>query len=193
MKKTILLLSLFFISAAAYSQHEADNWYFGNNAGITFSTNPPSFLPGSVMNTYEGSASVSDTVGNLLFYTNGLGVWARDHTMMPNGSGLGGGLSSTQSALATQDPGNDSLYYLFTPPEQFNPGGSFCYSIINMTLNNGYGDVTNKNTPLFSPSTEKVTAVRHANGTDIWVIGHSLTMQISMLTLLHRQELIQHL
>ena len=172
MKKIILPLCLF-VSTVAYSQHEADNWYFGNNAAITFSTVPPSFVPGSVMQTFEGCASVSDTNGNLLFYSNGLTVWARNHTIMPNGTGLNGGLSCTQSALAIRDPGNDSLYYIFTPPDQFTSSGSFCYSIINMTLNNGYGDVTNKNTLLFNPSTEKVTAVRHANGTDIWVIGHS--------------------
>src|SRR4029453_2393875 len=63
------------------------------------------------------------------------------------------------------------LYYLFTPPDFF--GANFCYSIVDMSLNGGYGDIIDKNTILFGPSGEKVTAVRHANGTDAWVIGHS--------------------
>ncbi|HKR06644.1 MAG TPA: T9SS type A sorting domain-containing protein [Bacteroidia bacterium] len=165
---------IFFIfSMASYAQHEADNWYFGQNAGITFSTVPPSDLPGSQLSTNEGSASLSDSAGNLLFYSDGFTIWDRNHNVMPNGSGLNGSSTCSQSALFVPCPGNDSLYYLFTPPDEFTLPGFFCYSVIDMTLNNGDGDVINKNTQLFSPSTEKVTAVRHANGSDIWVIGHS--------------------
>lgn len=171
--KSFLLLFVVLISTYAFSQQETYNWYFGLNAGITFATNPPSYLPGSQMGANEGCASLSDSNGNLLFYSNGNVIWDRNHNIMPNGTGLNGSLTCTQSALFTPWPGNDSLYFLFTPPDQFNTTGSFCYSIVDMTLNNSYGDITNKNTPLFSPSTEKVTAVLHANGTDIWVIGHS--------------------
>jgi hypothetical protein len=171
MKKVLLSLCSLFLATIAHSQSRADNWYFGNQAGITFSTNPPSFLPGSQMSTNEGCASLSDTSGNLLFYSSGSIIWSRDHNIMPNGMGLNGSTTCTQSALFIPDPGNDSLYYLFTPPDFL--ASAFCYSIVDMTLNNGYGDITNKNTVLFSPSTEKVTATLHSNGTDIWVIGHS--------------------
>lgn len=174
MKKIFMLIVLYHVLfTRLWAQHEADNWYFGLNAGITFSTLPPSALTGSQMSTPEGSASLSDSAGNLLFYSDGSSIWDRNHNVMPNGSGLNGSLTCSQSALFVPFPANDSLYFLFTPPDEFTLPGFFCYSIIDMTLNNGYGDVTNKNTQLFSPSTEKVTAVRHANGSDIWVIGHS--------------------
>ena len=171
MKKFLLPLTLLFF-VNSFAQHTADNWYFGMNAGITFSTVPPSFLPGNLMQTPEGSASLSDTSGNLLFYTNGNVIWTAGHTVMPNGTGLNGSLTCSQSALFVPHPGNSQLYYLFTPPDQFS-GGSFCYSIVDLSLNGGSGDITNKNTPLFSPSTEKVAAVGHSNGIDTWVIGHS--------------------
>jgi hypothetical protein len=166
---TFFLLSITFDSSA---QHEADTWYFGFNAGITFSTTPPSVLPGGQIVTPEGCASLSDNNGNLLFYSDGATIWSANHMVMPNGTGLNGSLTCSQSALIVPYPGNGSLYYIFTPPDEFT-NTAFCYSIVDMTLNNNMGDVTNKNTPLFIPSTEKVTAVRHANGVDIWVIGHS--------------------
>jgi hypothetical protein len=171
MKIILVLLALY--PVPVFSQHEADNWYFGINAAITFSTNPPSYLPGSQMITNEGCASLSDSAGNLLFYSDGSSIWDRTHTVMPNGTGLNASSTCTQAALFVPHPGNDSLFYIFTPPDEFAVPGYFSYSIIDMTLNNGNGDVINKNTQLFSPSTEKVTACRHANGTDIWVIGHS--------------------
>lgn len=41
-----------------------------------------------------------------------------------------------------------------------------------MNLNNGLGSVTFKNMPLLNNSTEKLTAVYHRNGIDVWVLGH---------------------
>jgi len=170
--KKILLIIFSLLVNTAYAQQEAANWFFGVNAGITFTTNPPTALAGGQLVTNEGSATISDANGSLLFYSDGTNVFDRNHALMPNGTGLNGSSTCTQSALFVPYPGNDSLYYLFTPPDEFTSPGWFCYSIIDLTLNGGFGDVINKNTPLFSQSTEKVTAVRHANGTDYWVIGH---------------------
>lgn len=169
-----LLLSM--IAAAAFSaatctaQHEADNWYFGWNAGLSFGSGVPVPLIGGQVQTVESSVSLSDQNGNLLFYSGAGKIWGRDHQLMPNGTGLNSGTTCSQM-VCTPYPGQDSLFYLFTPPDMTS-GGWFCYSIVDLTLNGGFGDVINKNTQLFTPSTEKVTAVRHANGTDIWVIGH---------------------
>jgi hypothetical protein len=162
------------ISCASFSRAQtvADNWYFGANTGITFSNGAAEPLAGSMMQTAEGCASYSDPDGNLLFYSDGVTVWARDHSVMPNGTGLNSSSTCTQAALVVPHPGNDSLFYIFTPPDMFNPSGSFCYSIVDLTLNGGYGDVTEKNIPLFSPSTEKVTGVVARNKHDYWVIGH---------------------
>ncbi len=166
-----LLAGMFSIFTCA-AQHPADNWFFGEHAGVMFGSGVPVAVPGGPINQLEGCASLSDASGNLLCYSDGYNVWDRDHQLMPNGTGLNGHFTSSQSALFTPWPGQDSLFYLFTPP-QFVPGETFRYSIVDLTLNGGYGDVVNKNTPLFSPTTEKVTAVHHANNSDIWVIGHS--------------------
>ena len=41
-----------------------------------------------------------------------------------------------------------------------------------MSLDNGRGDVESKNHPLVTPICEKLTAVKHCNGKDYWVITH---------------------
>jgi len=122
------------------------------------------------MNTMEGVATLCNSTGQLLFYTNGVTVWNRNHLVMTNGTGLFGDPSTTQSALAVEWPGNPGKYILFTADNDVGPNG-VCYSVIDMSLSGGLGAVTAKNTLLHTPSCEKLEAVRHANGTDIWVIS----------------------
>jgi gliding motility-associated-like protein len=149
-----------------------NNWYFGLNCGITFNTNPPSFLPNGQIATKEGCSVMSDTSGNLLFYSDGEKIWNRNHVVMPNGSGLKGDFSSAQSALIVRMPGSFTIYYVFTAPEILTTNG-LQYSIVDMSLDGGLGDVTSvKNVVLLASSIEELTGVVHANGSDIWIIGH---------------------
>ncbi|MCC6369503.1 MAG: T9SS type A sorting domain-containing protein, partial [Bacteroidia bacterium] len=90
--------------------------------------------------------------------------------VMANGSGLLGDGSSTQSALIVKQPGNNSLYYVFTTDDVAGTDG-FRYSIVDMALAAGMGSVTVKNILIYSPSAEKITAVKHCNGTDVWVVS----------------------
>jgi hypothetical protein len=149
------------------------NWYFGANAGLTFNSGAPVALTNGALTTTEGVATISDLSGNLLFYTNGVTVWDRNHTIMPNGNGLNGDISSTQSSIIVPVP-NSNRYYIFTSDADATTGSNFgiCYSEVDMNGNSGFGVVTaNKNIPLHSPSSEKLCAVRHCNGVDIWVIS----------------------
>jgi len=166
---SLLLLFTFYLSLRA--QKEANIWYFGNEAGLDFNSGNPVPLTNSVMFQYEGCASFSDTSGNLLFYTNGQEIWNKIHQQMGNGFGLMGGQSSTQSAIIVKQPENDHLYYVFTVPEEIGYTGLRC-SIVDMSQNNGLGAVIEKNIFLASPTEEKITAVKHYNNRDIWVITH---------------------
>jgi len=169
--KVLLILVMFFPSLTLLSQNEAKKWYFGYNAGLDFSTSPPTVLTNGALNTDEGSASISDAAGNILFYTDGVDVYNKSHVVMANGTGLFGDLSSTQSAIIVKQPGNTNIYFVFTQEELAGPDG-FCYSTIDMSLAAGMGSVTIKNTLLHTPSCEKITAVRHCNGVDTWVVSH---------------------
>lgn len=168
MKKQIffLIFALFF-TAHGYSQ--ANRWYFGVNAGIDFSGVTPVALNDGVLNTNEGCSSVSDSAGNLFFYTDGITVWDSTHQAMPNGSGLLAGTSSTQAALIVKDPVSIESYYIFTTDEIGGPNGCK-YSKVDMTLNGGLGDVTIKNIALQDTVTEKLAAVSFSGTT--WISIH---------------------
>jgi hypothetical protein len=162
MKKILQFVFLLF-SVTAYAQHEADKWFFGVNAGLDFFTGSPVAISGSAMVTNEGCATISDVNGNLLFYTDGVTVWDHNNQVMPNGTGLMGGISSTQSSICIPLPGSTMIYYLFTVDEIGGPNG-FRYSIVNMSLNGGNGDIDTsaKNVFVLASVTEKLTAMRES-------------------------------
>jgi gliding motility-associated-like protein len=162
------------LSVNLFSQRQTQNWYFGRNAGLSFSTNPPTALLNGALNTFEGCATFSDDQGNLLFYSDGINVYNKNHQRMPNGSGLMGNPSSAQSGIIVPNPNSSSKFYLFTVDAE-GGGNGFRYSEVDLTLNGGLGDViaSTKNTPLFAPSEEKIAAVRHPGIPGaFWVIAH---------------------
>lgn len=153
-----------------------NNWNFGENASITFSTSPPSYLPGSTLNSIEACSSISDNNGVLLFYTDGVKVYNKNHIQMPNGFGLKGFESTTQGALIVPYPKQPNLYYVFTMDAQagtYTVGACGClsYSIVDMSLAGGLGNVTTKNTFLFDTITEKMAAY-YSTDTTLWLVTH---------------------
>jgi gliding motility-associated-like protein len=170
MKK--ILTFLFLTTFWANAQSPAGIWYFGDKAGLNFNLGPnPMPLLDSQIDTTEGCATLSDEFGNLLFYTDGVSVWNRNHQIMDNGTGLLGNPSSTQSAIIVPTPNDNSKYYVFTV-DQLGQTNGLRYSIIDLNLDGGLGAITTKNILLFSPSLEKITSVRHSNGVNFWLISH---------------------
>lgn len=172
---TFVLCFCFVSVASIHAQLEASNWYFGNNAGLDFSSGIPVPLLDGEMSTSEGCASISNDAGDLLFYTDGISVWNANHQTMPNGFGLTGNPSSAQSGIIAPNPANPERYYVFSVAAQGNPAG-LAWSEVDITLEGGLGDVIplTKNTQILTPSAEKIAAVQHANGSSIWVLAHEL-------------------
>jgi len=192
-----------------HAQKQANIWYFGDSAGMDFNFDPPQALTNGVMVTGEGSSSVCDENGKLLFYTNGGnknggdksqgnkgdsigGVWNSNHELMPNGLLLdtAGSWSSYQGVIICPKPKDKDKYYIFTID-----GAEECsfvndcdfykyhrYSIVDMSLDNGLGDVTVKGVPLpfnifvdnsGNKRNEAISIIPHKNGIDYWGIVHS--------------------
>lgn len=168
MNKLIALLLL--ISLVSFSQNETKKWAYGTHAGLDFLTASPTVFSTSI-NTNEGCASIADANGNLLFYTDGVTVWMQNNQVMANGNGLMGNFTSTQSAIIVKQPSNSNIYYIFTVDYQGGANG-LRYSIVDMSLAAGMGSVTVKNNLLYTPTTEKLTGVRHCNGVDVWILSH---------------------
>ncbi|MBL0020734.1 MAG: T9SS type A sorting domain-containing protein [Bacteroidetes bacterium] len=155
----------------------ANRWYFGHRGGIDFSTGQPvAVYDGNpTMNAAEAICSISDAQGNLQFYCDGQNVYNKLHQVMVNGTNMMGGYSCTQGAMAIPKPGSTTIYYLFTQAHfggSQNDGDGLYVSEIDMTLDNGNGAVTIKTDTLQRIATEKLTAVNHCNGRDVWVINH---------------------
>src|SRR5688572_4629605 len=120
MNKLIPSLLLLLVSGTTFAQGEYNQWCFGNLSGLDFNSGSPVSVASQV-NTTEGSSSIADAAGNLLFYSDGVTVWNKNHVPMPNGTGLNGGFSSTQSALIVSQPQTPDIYYLFTTAQAQDP------------------------------------------------------------------------
>jgi hypothetical protein len=152
-------------------------------------------LPNSFNGMFGSNASISDCNNNLLFYTNGFKVFNAQHDSMLNGTGLCDwtlyaqneqmtGTEILQGVLIVPDPGNQNRFYLFHETlDTYGPGAPFSlpnnlyYTVIDMALNSGLGDVISKNNILLSDTLTygKIHAVRHANGRDWWVVIQKYT------------------
>ncbi len=175
LKRIPFLFLIILASMSIQAQKQANYWYFGRNAGLSFAMGAPIALTDGSLNTGEGCSSISTPSGALQFYTDGWFVYNKEHDEMPHGNGLYGHSSSTQSGIIVPKPASTTQYYIFTVDAYDNNlVNGLCYSWVDMTLDNGLGDVvtTEKNVSLLPYACEKVTAVGHGDGISIWVITH---------------------
>ncbi len=196
MKRVLLCIVITMSKLYCYGQGIDNIWMFGyaSYAGIPFGGMEMNFGSGSMVLNYQprpmnmGMTSVThcDSAGNVLFYCNGAYIAnAQDDTMM-NGSGLSPsyytdvegpfGLFIPQAALAIPWPGSASKFYLFhnTVDDSIAYSYRTYYSEIDMSLDGGLGAVTSKNNVLYADTLlyGHLTAVKHANGRDWWVVFH---------------------
>ncbi|WBX70564.1 hypothetical protein [Tenacibaculum retecalamus] len=153
MRRTLLLF-IFFTSLSIYSQKEANFWFFGRNAGIDFNNNTVTSLNNGLLNTDEGCSSIADENGALLFYSDGINVWTKNHELMKYSNGslannLQGNPSSTQSGLIIPNPEDKNIYYIFTVGTDYVGNGSvypvnpgFNFYTIDISKGND-GEITN--------------------------------------------------
>jgi uncharacterized protein (TIGR02145 family) len=176
--KSVLFL-LFFFPLTGFSQGEFNNWFFGMNKSICFNSGVPVLTSGNPMNVGGTTVSVSDSAGSVLFYSDGMHVWDRTNTYMPNGGGLFGTSGSfSQTVAVVKSVSDDSLYYLFTAGRYApgSPGSEHpaAYSVIDMRLHGRLGDIVagQKNIPLpgGKHAYQTVTGTRHANNRDAWMM-----------------------
>lgn len=176
--KKVLLVAFILLRGIAEAQNQNSVWIFGDSAGIDFSnlSNP---VPITSANESRGTCvSISDTVGQLLFYayspeialwqsggTNKLGIIKNKfHQKIPGGDSLIA-VGWYHEMLIIPFPNNDSLYYLF------HIGVTSNYGLYNSIININSDSVIQKNIQLQSfPMVDCLTAVKHGNGRDWWLV-----------------------
>lgn len=177
MKSVILVISTLLSFYSPFSLGQTNKrvnvWYFGRNAGLNFDTGNPAPLIDGALNTWEGCATICNENGSLLFYTDGNSIWNKNHSILPNATSIGGSFSSSQSGIIVPQPENPNRYFVFSSDAEGGSGG-IQYAIVDMTLNSGLGGLISKNNRLLTRASEKLTAVRHCNNKDFWVIAHEL-------------------
>jgi len=148
------------------------HWYFGDKAGLDFSSGSPKADTNGQMTVWKGSATMSDTAGNLLFYTDGVRVWNKNHQIMPHGDSLEnsyGHVEPTQ-VIVVPKPGINNLYYIFYTLYRSLTTVELVYAIVDMNQQGGVGDVVSKQNHILNGATEKITAIPKTKSTDIWII-----------------------
>ncbi|MCX6190331.1 MAG: hypothetical protein NTW54_12185, partial [Bacteroidetes bacterium] len=176
--KIRLFILLLIGSKLCIAQHEIDNWLFGGGRHFHFYEDSIAILNDSKVQYAAFPACVSDTLGNLLLYSSGINVWNKEFKIMKNGDSLLGVLGSCGNIIVKQ-PGNNSNYFIFITdnlhhyfPFYFKNSG-IRYSIVNMDMDSGRGQVTNKNILISDTggyATIKLCAIKHYNGKDIWIL-----------------------
>ena len=175
-QSTIFLLVFTFSFSFLHSQGENNIWNIGRFRAVDFNESPVELIEteGRLF-TGGHNASISDAEGNLLFYSSGMNVWDSNHEIMPNGDFIanGGTGAPIMHTLILSVPNRKDQYYLFAFSGHLNL--SLTYSIIDMNLNGGTGDVHPdfKDIPLHDNLTGILVAAKGVCGS-LWVITHGL-------------------
>lgn len=184
-KIILFLLTLFWtftVSAQYYNQlpsylNANSNWVFGAFAGISFGSGSPSAFSSPLFSVEGAAAASSPVTGNLLFYSDGRACYDRNHNIMPNGAGLLGNFNGSAMQGVCIVPFIDApgKYFLFSLNPTSTPG-QLWYSVVDMTLNNGLGDIApgRKNMLLDTNLSEAMIAIP-GNNCDIWLVVHTRT------------------
>jgi gliding motility-associated-like protein len=161
------------------SNQEGAKWFFGGNAGLDFSNSPPTPITDGKLNTPEGTSSIANSKGQLLFYSDGITIWNKNGDVMPcfkpgNCVPLKGSPNSTQSVLIVPQPtckGCEYLFNVFTTSD-INGEKLLTVSVVDMRRNNGLGAIVEQNTTLQQPTTERIVSARNDRDSTYWVISH---------------------
>ena len=187
------------LPASAYSQKNDNIWLMGYEAPFapddSFCLSIFDFSNGNLQVGVnqdgeaffqETNVSLCNAEGNLQMYSNGVHVFNKSHQIMENGAWLvpnapSESLLVPQGVLAFYMPGNDQKIILIHPKIEYIEAPIWTptitrlyYSIIDMAANNGLGKVIQKSIPFLSDTLDdgKLTAVKHGNGRDWWIIAN---------------------
>ena len=170
MKYFKLLFALILTPTILIAQQQSSVWVSGDHVvefmqdEVIVSLNPNPF-------DSKGTSSVSDENGNLLFYTSGLAAYDKNFEIMPNGVIASEYDLDFRESIIVKHPSQDHLFYIFSIFPFYNiPESGLYYSIVDMSLNGGLGDVTIKNTKLFDSTSNKIAAIHDMNNNISWVL-----------------------
>jgi hypothetical protein len=196
--KPFLFFVLLVVPFSLAAQNRTNVWELSYSNTIAYPNCEMKYLGGIMdtnqvvrsMSMFITNSSICDTNGNLLFYSNGLTIGNHNYDTLQNAENFNpgwatdfyepDGMGINQSVLIIPYPNSMSRYYIFSESGEIIPNDikpiHLSYSIIDMNLNSGLGGIvdTLKNKYAIEDTLNQggLTAVKHANGRDWWVIFH---------------------
>ncbi len=157
-KKKYFLIIFVSSNLLAFSQNQEANIWFVGDKKIDFNTIPPTITP--QITPYLGSArssSICNETGDLLFcVNNSKTLFDKNFQELPNGQDI----DYNRPPVFLQLPETPNIYYFINNNK---------YNIIDITLNNGNGDVILKNQAWNNLNFKRIYVIHHANCIDYWL------------------------
>jgi hypothetical protein len=189
----IFFLFLLALPHALFAQKEDNIWLLGGSlaSDSVYKTCMFDFSEDTLAITYIyqnlpfsfTNASISDAAGNLICFSNGENIYNRNREVMENGLDFypgnnPNGYPASQSYILLPIPKDASkIIQIYGKPDFLNDGTTigytqFYYAVADMDINNGLGDITIRDLSVGNdtPAVGQITAVRHGNGQDWWVL-----------------------
>lgn len=196
--RIFIIVQLFLHSINSFAQNEDNVWIMGYGGGsqsslddsfglsiLRFDANSQVSIQNnqtSNLNFDSSNSSICDSTGNLLFYSNGEKVYSRNHTLLVDGNNLNVtnayGAKQPQGVLSLPYPKHSDQFFVFISEIKiFSPqlvaGIRMYKNIVSIDPNEiDESQVIEKKIIILEDTIEygQITAVKHANGQDWWVI-----------------------
>jgi len=194
--RTVFFFSFFFIVNTLYCQKHDNNWLMGGDCATSSeffvgkldfceNENSTSLLPPIPFVFRITNASISDSSGMLLFYTNGDDVFNGKHVLMKNGGDLAGEEECNaqllwQGAVVVPRPSFEDEYALLTVNAEANFDDKnkaivyqeVYYNVVDMQSDNGDGELIVKRNLIVADTLNSGQGMvcQHANGRDWWLL-----------------------
>ncbi len=179
-------------------KRDRSNWLFGDSCSISFASGVPTTnnlaKQHQTIACAEMAVSMSDSLGNLLFYSDGVNLWDDTHTAINTSPLFGWDLkatggyrfgSSVGGFMSFPVPKQKNKYAIICVPPgeiRYNAQNNFAkiscviYDVVTKTVS-PYQSLTS---PLVNGAnnyfvTEALSVVPHCNGVDYWVITRAYT------------------
>jgi type IX secretion system substrate protein len=194
--KTLLLILFLIKSTGGFSQEFNHSWLLGyttnpaiDKARMDFTNNSYSILlQQRKIPFWETQGNISDVNGSLLISSNGYFIANATGDTMINGSGINPGqftedyktygLPLPYGNIILPMPDDSTKYVLFHQTANYSSptfaSTEIYYSIIDINLTGGLGAVISKNNIIINGSFGwGMTACKHGNGRDWWIVALS--------------------
>ncbi len=150
------------------------NWFFGAFASMGFNTGTA--LPNNLavvnqtINGFESSVSMSDSSGNLLFYSDGINVWNSSHQQINLAPIFNHTTSTVPGIIGVPYPGHPGQYYIVSAPPSYINDSCARYVLVDLNNNTVSNCQRFTHPSLPTKMSECATIIPHCNGFDYWVI-----------------------